>query len=73
MEQGGDWESIVLLARKLDGAVAAGMGVDAETALRLARALVAFDRRVADSKLLVRPSAGSPSEAIADKGTDDQS
>jgi hypothetical protein len=41
------WEEIVYLARSIDGAVAAHEGMDRAEVLRLAKAVVAFQRQIA--------------------------
>jgi hypothetical protein len=64
MAEGDAWEKILQLARRIDEAVASRRGVDAEEALQLARAVVAFQQRIASGSVLTPvPSASSPPEA----------
>jgi hypothetical protein len=41
-----EWEEIVSLARRIDRGVASHQGIDADGVLRLARAVMSFQRRV---------------------------
>jgi hypothetical protein len=63
---GQDWEQIVELARRIDHGVAARQGIDSVEVLRLAHALVAFQRRLASGSILtpvIEPAAAdSPRE-----------
>jgi hypothetical protein len=49
---GQDWEQIVELARRIDHGVASRQGIDNTEVLRLARAVVAFQRRLTGGSLL---------------------
>jgi hypothetical protein len=63
MAEGDAWEKILQLARRIDEAVASRRGVDAEEALQLARAVVAFQQRIASGSVLTPvPGASSPPE-----------
>ncbi len=54
------WEKILELARRIDDGVAARRGVDPGNAMELARAVVAFQRRLSGGPSLSPPAAPSP-------------
>ncbi|HZU83444.1 MAG TPA: hypothetical protein VE987_11030 [Polyangiaceae bacterium] len=51
---GEDWEQIVALARRIDHEVASRKGIDNGEVLRLARAVVAFQQRLAGGSVMTR-------------------
>lgn len=61
MAPGQDWEQIVELARRIDHGVASRQGIDGDEVLRLARAVLTFQRRLATGSVLT-PELGSPDE-----------
>ena len=65
---GHEWEEIVSLARRLDQDVASRQGIDVAGALRLAQAVVAFQRRVTSESLMT-----SEVDQSEDSGGDQES
>jgi hypothetical protein len=56
------WEEILELARRVDDGVAARRGVDPAEAMELARAVVAFQQRIAHGASL--PPTGAPDVVV---------
>jgi hypothetical protein len=56
------WEEILELARRIDDGVAARRGVDPGEAMELARAVVAFQQRIAHGPSLAPP--GTPDVVV---------
>jgi hypothetical protein len=68
MTEGDAWEKILQLARRIDDAVASRKGVDAEEALQLARAVVAFQQRITGGAVLT-PVPGPSGPLVTGSGT----
>lgn len=51
------WESIVSVAREIDGAFASGREADLDLVMRLARAVLDFQQHLAGARVMRKPPA----------------
>jgi hypothetical protein len=61
-----EWEDVVELARVIDHGVASRHGVDAADVLRLARAVLAFHRRLASGSAVTQTTGPATGNGDAD-------
>jgi len=62
------WETIVEMARQIDDRAAARRGLDVEAAVRLSRAVLAFDSLLESGHVLASANHARPDDDAGDRG-----